>query len=194
VQALLSAIVYARNALQREQTTQRERELIIEFAGLRRVNVAEAIFLVVIIEKCDEEFARLPMRTEHVLLHALSLLEDIDDRLWRVRQTFRHSGQPEEQRKIQRGVDANGIVHRSGITTNKARDLLFIIIHLAKGEEILLADTEGEFPYGVPKEALKVRFDIFEGIDAEAIDVEFRDDVLIGADQDAAHGKVREIW
>ena len=55
---------------------------------------------------------------------------------------------------------------------------------LAEGEEVLLADAEGEFAKGVAEQLRKVALEVAERVDAEAVDVVACDDVLIGANQE----------
>ena len=70
-------------------------------------------------------------------------------------------------------------------------DLFLAVIYLAKGKEVLFPQAEGVFPDGVAEHLGKTGLDIFECIDAKAIDVVFCNQVLVGADQSCPHGPVQ---
>ena len=65
----------------------------------------DPFLLVVIVEKADEEPPGFAMRTQQLALLLLALLEYLADGA-DVLEPLRDARQPEEQRKVQRGVDA----------------------------------------------------------------------------------------
>ena len=56
--------------------------------------------------------------------------------------------------------------------TNETRDLFLAVVDLPEGEEVALADLQGE-----------VRLDVLERVDAKAVDIPFGDGMLIGPDE-----------
>ena len=56
--------------------------------------------------------------------------------------------------------------------------------HFAEGEEVLLADAQGELAHGVSEDLRQVSLEVAQGVDAKSVDVEAGDDVLVGADQE----------
>ncbi len=99
------------------------------------------------------------------------------------------AGQPEEQRKIQRRVHPHEVGIGGSLTADEARDLLLFVVHLAEGEEVLLADGQSELAHGVAEQQSEVWFHVFQGVDAKAVDVEPRYQVLMRTDERIAHRK-----
>ena len=102
-------------------------------------------------------------------------------------ESFYHRLESVKQRVVERGVDADQFALVTGVSSDEAGDILLGvgIEDFSEGEEILLADAQGKFAHGVPEQAGKVAFEIADRIDAEAVDVEAGDHVLIGANQEA---------
>ena len=70
-------------------------------------------------------------------------------------------------------------------------DLLFVVVDLAIGEEILLADAQGELANGIAEAQREIPVEILQGVDSESIDVVRRDQILEAADQDVAELVIR---
>src|SRR5690348_15152463 len=112
------------------------------------------------------------MRAEDIALNLLALLIHINDIAGRLK-SLAHTRQRVEKWKVKRGIHAYNIACFAdlGVATNEARDLLLVVIDLAKGEKVLFADTERKFAYGVGKHACEVGADILQGINTEAINI-----------------------
>lgn len=72
---------------------------------------------------------------------------------------------------------------RCGSASDEQRNLVFVVVHLATREQVLLPGAEGEFPHGVAENPRQVRRDEFQRINAKPIHTELGDDVLIGANE-----------
>src|SRR5215471_12546033 len=58
---------------------------------------------------------------------------------------------------------------RCGSASDEQRNLVFVVIHLATCEQVLLPGAEGEFPHGVAENPRQVRRDEFQRINAKPI-------------------------
>ena len=180
---------------QRIQAGDGHRDLGVEAAGVPRLGESEAGRLVVIVQEGREESAGLAVGTDqHALaggsaLHVLAVLEQSGQRR-RGRESLEHPRQGEEQREVQRRVDADEIVRVTGEPPGVLGDLLLVVQDFPEGEEVLLANAERELTNGVAERQGELAFDVFERVDAEAVDVELRDDVLVRRDERVAGGEL----
>jgi len=94
-QPLLSAVINARNALQRKQTGEGGSELAVVTAGLSSIDKAEAIVLIMVVEKGDKKPTSFAVRTDDALLDALAQVID-RSHFGRRRKTFCDCGQAKE--------------------------------------------------------------------------------------------------
>src|SRR5262249_8153456 len=78
-QALLGAVIQARNALQSKQTRQRESHLIVVAMRVGGIDVAQAAVQIVIIEEGDEVTARFALRADQGLGQTFSMLKHMSD-------------------------------------------------------------------------------------------------------------------
>src|SRR6266540_255781 len=117
------------------------------------------------------------------------MLEHPDD-FSRRKLAFGHRRKLEEKRKIKRGINAHEIAFCCGVATDEARDLLLVIVYLAKGEKILFADAQRKLAHRVAKHLGEIRLDVFQRIDAKPVHVELGNDILIGTDQNIADWKM----
>ena len=171
MQPLFGSVVQTRDALQCEQATNAQCKLV--FKSHRRFGYAkeEPLVLVVIVEKCNEEPAGFAVRTNDSALDIFAMLEHLDD-FSRRDQSFRYAGQPKKKRKVQSRVHAHQIGPLGRLAANETRDLLLVIIHLAESEEVLFADTKGEFAHRVAKHLCEIRLDELQCVDAKSVHVE----------------------
>ena len=103
------------------------------------------------------------------------------------RESLYHRFERIEQRIVECGIDADQFALIAGVASDESGDVLFGIRveDLAEGEEVFLADAQGELAHGIAEQAREVSFQIAQRVDAESVDIEAGDHVLIGADQEA---------
>src|SRR5438552_12264337 len=189
MQPLFSPVVQTRDTLQREQTTDAQSELILK--SVWRIGRAEkeTFVLIMIVQKRHTTPARLTVRTDDAAFHLFAMLEHLDDSSWGD-QSFRHRRQPEKEREVQRRVHADQIGFFGSMAADETRDLLLVVIHLAKSEKILLPDAERKLTHRVAKRLRKVRLDELQRVDAKAIHVELGNEILVGTDQNGVDGNL----
>src|ERR1043166_2503673 len=165
MQRLFSAVIKARDTLQREQATHTHRELIRE--SIWRVGRAEveALALVVIVQERHKESAGLPVRTQNIAFDLFAMLVHLDDFRGRD-QSFRHAGQPEKQWEVQGGIHSNQISFLGGMPADEPCDLFLVIVHLAERKKVLLPDAEREFTHRVTEDLRELRLNELQRIDA----------------------------
>ncbi len=95
--------------------------------------------------------------------------------------------QPEEQRKVERRVDAVAVA-RAAVAADELGDRRLVVIDLAEGEEVRLAERQRELAHGVAEDLDRLGIDVFRRVDAEAVEVVAGDEVLVRHDQ---HGEDR---
>ena len=190
VQPLLGAVVQAGDALQREQARHAQRQLPIVTARVGRVAVVEAAVLVVVIQEGHEVAAGLAVGADDPALHLLAPREHLADRAGRQHPLGR-GGQVVEEREVQRRVHPGQVAGLQGLAADEACDLLFVVVHLAEGEEVTLADALRVLANGVAEDACELRLDVLERVDPIGVHVVAGDQVLVGTDEGVAHGVIR---
>ena len=125
------------------------------------------------------------MGADDVLFHDLSLVIHVDD-VARRRRTLEHRRKPEEERKVERCVDAHHVTRDRNVAPDVLRDLPLVVVDLAVGEEILLAYGEREFSDSVTETQGELPIQVFQGVDSKSVDIVGSDKVLESADQDVA--------
>jgi len=186
VESLFGAVVDAGDAGQGEQAGQPEGYLVVEFGRIPRRLMADALLHVVIVQERDEEPGRIPVRTDNIGFDCLALAVQPDHGRRRGKTPY-HGLEDRKKRVIKSSVhpDCLLISHVEGAPPDKPGDVVLsgIIEHFTEGEEVAFADRFGEFAYRVAEQAGQVAFQVPQGIDAETVDVEAGDDVLVGGDQ-----------
>ena len=144
----------------------------------------DALLHVVVVQERDEESGGVAVGAEHVALELLAQLEHADqpggggEALGDRRQLV-------EERVVERGVDADQIAGVVGVAADEPGDVLLgvPVEDFAVGEEVLLADGQGELADGIAEQSGQIALQVAQGVDAEPVDVEPGDDVLVGLDQ-----------
>jgi hypothetical protein len=147
VQSLFGSVVDTGDTRQTEQTSQTERNLVVLTSRIRRINVSNPFFHVVIVEKCDEVTRCVAMRTQHVGFDLFPEPIHINQH-GRRGQAFHNGLEVEKKRIIQSCVDADHVCAARRRPTYETGDLLFGVADedFAKSEEILLSDAQCELP------------------------------------------------
>ena len=79
VQSLLGAVVQARDARQRVEAGEGHRDLIVVAVRVGRVDVADSLFHVVVVDERHEVAGGVAVRAEDVRLDRLALLVHVGD-------------------------------------------------------------------------------------------------------------------
>ena len=85
------------------------------------------------------------------------------------REPFHDRLERDEERVIKRGIDADLIASIVGVAPDEARDVLLgpAVQDLAEGEEVLLADAQGELAGRVAKGLGQIALEVPERVDPE---------------------------
>src|SRR5262249_36090513 len=140
VQPLLRTVVHARNTLQCKECGESECQLGIELAGVRRVVEVEPLPPVMIVQKRDEERARLAVRGHHLALGSLAPFIQVGELGWWMRRGVRVLDDAAEsplERKVERGIDTNRVaVLGLCVAADEMSQVVLVDRNLAKGEEV----------------------------------------------------------
>src|SRR4029077_3336858 len=186
VQSLFGPVIEAGNASQTVKASNPHGELIVESTRFARIAEIESSVHIMIVQKGDEVARRFAMRTEQAALDILPMLKHVAYSRRRL-VTFEHFREFKKQGEVQGRIDADRVLDRSCIAANELRDLLFIVEDFPECEEVLFPDAESILAHRVAENAREIPLHILERVDTKAVDVEFGDRVLIGADQDLAN-------
>src|SRR5204863_7916403 len=134
--------------------------------------------LVVVVEKSDEEAPGLSMRADDPVLDGSSQIVNRRN-LGRGSKPLSDIRQAKEQRKVKRCIDSDQIFLVGRASADKARDLELVVIYLSESKKVLLAGFKRIFANRIAKKQREIRLDILQRVDAEPVDIPFRDGVLI---------------
>src|SRR5580704_234959 len=179
-QPLFCPVVDCWYSLQTEQNRNTQGHLI-----LRCEWVVESFRLIVVIEERDKIFSSLAVGTNKSLFGDFAMLKNLPNRFHAVvAGGFDDPGQLEKERKIKGGVDAETI-GVGAVSADELGDRVFVVVDFAECEKVSFADRLSEFANGVPEHLNVMGRYMLDRINAETINVELRDDELVGEDQDA---------
>src|SRR6202023_3352579 len=117
-------------------------------------------------------------------LHALAVLEHVGDVERRAGEALQHGGELEEQGIVESGVHTDEAVRGGGAPADELGDGVLVVEDLPECEEVLLPGAEGELAHGIAEGPLEVGGEKLQGVDPKCVDVKFRNDVLVAADED----------
>ncbi len=139
-----------------------------------------------VVQEADEVPPRFSMRAKLPLLGLFPGDEHIGDKL-HGGMCLGHRWYCVEEGEIQRCVDAEA-VDLCAVPPNEVVDRGLVAVgDLTEREEVLLANAEGKLADGVAEHLHCVRGEVFDRVDAEAIDIVLGDQVLVAANEDIEH-------
>src|SRR5262249_38651021 len=121
-------------------------------------------------------------------LDRFPLMIDVNDIGGR-REALGDRRQVEEEREVQRSIDAHNVVGVAGVTADKLGDLVFAVEHFTIREEVLFPDAQPILPHRVAEGLNEVPFNELQRVNTKAIDVIAGYEILIGENERITYRK-----
>src|SRR5258707_3433229 len=131
-----------------------------------------------VVEERDKILPGFAMRTDEPLFSFFTVVEDARE-FGDVSPTFDDVRNFKEKRVVESGIDTKPVLT---VSSHESVDDFLAVVDFAEGEEVPFPEGVGKFSNRVAEDFNRRRRYMFRRVDAETVNIEFFDEVLVCVD------------